>query len=109
MLKASISKFTDHEDNHYYLFNVDDEEVRYSFPLNTTELMIFADGLDGCIYQGVKDLQLELYKFNVNDRRKYVTISFISEIPMMSFRFQKAVAVSVLGEAKKILKEQNLL
>lgn len=107
MLRASISKFTDHQSANYYLFNIDDEEIRYSYPLNTTELMIFSDGLDGCIYQGIKNLQLEMFKFNVNDRRKFITISFISQEPIMSFKLQKAEAVSVLGEIKKILKEAD--
>ena len=108
MLKASLSTFLDDKDQSFYLFNVDREDIRYSIPLNTSELIILESGLDGCLYQGLVNLQLEFCKFNMDKKNNYLTLSFITQVPMLSFKLQRSEAVKVLNEIKKTIDTLNL-
>lgn len=102
MLKPSLSKFTDHEGNNFYLFNVQDEEIKYSIPLTTSELMIMESCLGGCLYQGVEDIKLEFCNMK-SDKKNYIYITFITQVPMICFKLQRAELLNIYNKIHDIL------
>ena len=105
MLKVSVSTLVNNKEEFFYLFNITDEEITYSIPLNTEELMILDSCLEACLYQRIEDITLEICKVNINHKRNVVTLQFTNYAPMMTFRLQKAEAIEGLMQIKKLLKD----
>lgn len=105
MLKASLSKLQNTEGQQFYLFNVDQEEIRFSIPLNSEELMILESCICGCLYQGVEDITLEFCNVRSDKKRGYIYVSFITHVPMMSFKLQRSEVTEVYTQISKALED----
>lgn len=105
MLKVSVSTLVNDKEEVFYLFNVIDEDVTYSIPLNVQELMVLDSCLEACLYQNIENIMLEVCRVSINHKRSMVTLQFINYAPMMTFNLQKAEAIEGLMQVKKLLKD----
>lgn len=103
MLKINIDTLVTEEEDLFYLFELTEEEITWSFPLNRTEIKILESCLEGCLYQNVEDLSLEICKVKADNTRKLIYITFINNSPIMTFKLQRSEAIIALQKIRSIV------
>lgn len=105
MLRATVYKYIDEEENAFYIFEGDYEELRFGIPMTASELVVFESCLEGCLYQGVEQLQLEFCRVKNIPNRSLIEVQFFNHVPIPTFVLQKEQAVNALFLIRKYLDE----